>query len=136
MKAVLFDLGGTLVWYYGRSEIPQVLQQAITGVQNFLRDKRLLKTSSESIWRAMEEENHEAKDNSVRPLEERLARVFQLHSTRSEELLMTMCRHFMKPIFSRGRCYEDSLPVLRALRSKGLKTAIVSNTSWGSPAVL
>jgi FMN phosphatase YigB (HAD superfamily) len=34
MKAVLFDLGGTLVQYYDRSQIPQVLEEAITAVQD------------------------------------------------------------------------------------------------------
>jgi len=47
-----------------------------------------------------------------------------------------MWQRFMKPIFSRGRCYDDTLPVLRTLQSKGFKTAIVSNTPWGSPATL
>lgn len=136
MKAVLFDLGNTLIWYYVRPEIPQVLREAITEVQSFLRGKGLLSVSLEEMWRRMEkEENYEAKDYSVRPLEGRLARVFQLDPG-SEELLAAACRRFMKPIFARGRLYEDSLPVLRELRSKGFKTAIVSNTSWGSPASL
>jgi putative hydrolase of the HAD superfamily len=42
----------------------------------------------------------------------------------------------MAPIFARGRCYDDTIPTLKELRSRGLRTAIVSNTSWGSPAVL
>jgi putative hydrolase of the HAD superfamily len=54
----------------------------------------------------------------------------------SDELLMEMCERFMAPILARGRCYEDTLPALRELRSRGFRTAVVSNTSWGSPAVL
>lgn len=42
----------------------------------------------------------------------------------------------MKPIFARGYCYEDTLPTLQKLRAEGFKTAIVSNTPWGSPANL
>jgi putative hydrolase of the HAD superfamily len=42
----------------------------------------------------------------------------------------------MTPIFARGKCYEDTLPTLKELRSKGVKTGVVSNTSWGSPADL
>jgi putative hydrolase of the HAD superfamily len=49
---------------------------------------------------------------------------------------MEMCKRFMAPIFAKGRCYEDTLPALKALRSRGFRTAIVSNTSWGSPSVL
>jgi len=42
----------------------------------------------------------------------------------------------MNPIFARGRCYEDTLPTLQRLRAGDFKTAIVSKTPWGSPAVL
>jgi putative hydrolase of the HAD superfamily len=42
----------------------------------------------------------------------------------------------MKPIFARGHCYEDTVPALNELRSKAFKIGIVSNTSWGSPAIL
>jgi len=42
----------------------------------------------------------------------------------------------MKPIFARGYCYEDTVPTLKELRSKGFKIGLVSNTSWGSPAIL
>jgi putative hydrolase of the HAD superfamily len=52
------------------------------------------------------------------------------------ELAGDMCRHFTRPIFGRGQCYPDALPVLEALRSAGLKMAIVSNTPWGSPGAL
>jgi putative hydrolase of the HAD superfamily len=49
---------------------------------------------------------------------------------------MEMCKRFMAPIFARGKCYEDTLAALNELRSREFRTAIVSNTSWGSPAVL
>ena len=136
-NTILFDLGGTLVQYYERSEFPGVLRQAITEVQDYLREVGLLDVSSESIWRRVEEENHEGKDHSVRPLEERLARIFQLaDSTRSDGLMMAICRCFMKPIFALARRYDDVLPVLRELRSSGFTIAIISNTPWGSPANL
>lgn len=136
-RAVLFDLGGTLVQYFEKSEFPGILMQAITEVQGYLRREGLLNISSESMWRKVQEEDYEAKDYSVRPLEERLARIFQLDAAvRTNELLMTICRLFMKPIFARGQCYEDSLSVLRELRLRRFKTGIVSNTTWGSPAIL
>lgn len=133
----MLDLGGTLVQYYERSEFPDILKQAITGVQGYLREVGLLDVSSESIWQRVEEEDHEAKDYSVRPLEERLARIFQLDSSaRSDELMIAICRCFMKPIFPLARRYDDVLPVLRELRSRGFTMAIISNTPWGSPANL
>ena len=136
-NTILLDLGGTLVRYYERSEFPSILQQAIAEVQNYLRKEALLDVSSESIWRRVQEEDHEGKDHSVRPLEERLARIFQLDSSAtSDELMMAMCRCFMKPIFALAHRYDDVLPVLRELRSRKFTIAIISNTPWGSPANL
>jgi len=136
-NTVLFDLGNTLVRYFERSESTAILQQAIAEVQNVLCRKGLLSISQEDMWQSVEEENHEAKDYRVRPLEERLVRIFQLEdSVQAERLIMAMCRCFMKPVFARGRCYEDTLPALQRLKSEGFKTAIISNTPWGSPAML
>lgn len=136
-NTVLFDLGGTLAQYFERYEFPDILKQAITEVQNYLRQKGLLKVSPEAMWRRVREEDHEARGCRVRPLEERLVRIFQLDDLiKSSSLVMTMCRFFMKPVFARGRCYGDTLPTLKELRSRGFKTAIVSNTTWGSPANL
>jgi putative hydrolase of the HAD superfamily len=81
----------------------------------------------------VKEEDYESKNYSVRPLENRLARIFQIDST---ELLNEMCRCFMQPIFSLRECYSDTLPVLHELKNKGFKTGIISNTTWGSPANL
>ena len=137
MKAVLFDLGGTLVQYYGRSQIPEVLEQAITEVQNYLLRQDRLLVSPEAIWQAVEEENHEASDYRVRPLERRLAHIFGLGDPGQDaELYESMCRCFLRPIFGRARRFDDALPVLQRLRSAGYSLAIVSNTAWGSPAHL
>ena len=137
MKAVLFDLGGTLVQYYGRSQIPQILEQAISEVQDYLRRRDLLRVCPEAIWEVVEEENHEASDYRVRPLERRLAHIFRLGgSGQDAELFEATCRCFLRPVFSRARRYDDASPVLQRLRSAGYRLAIVSNTAWGSPARL
>jgi putative hydrolase of the HAD superfamily len=135
-NTVLFDLGGTLSQYFERSEFPHILEQAITEVQNYLRQKGLLSISPEAMWRGVRDEDHEVRDYRVRPLKERLARIFQLDDSVQSSTLVMMCRCFMRPIFARGHCYEDALPTLQGLRSRGFKTAIVSNTTWGSPAIL
>lgn len=136
-SVVLFDLGGTLVQYYGRSEIPEVLQQAITEVQDYLCQRGLLQGTAEEIWGRVAEENREASDYRVRPLEGRLARIFRLGDrVQHEELFEDVCRRFLKPVFGRARRYDDALPVLQWLRSAGYRLAIVSNTAWGSPANL
>ena len=134
---ILFDLGGTLAYYYEISEFPDILHEAVAEVRDYLLKEGILTVSSEEIFQRVREEDHEAADYRIRPLEERLYRIFQLDaSLYSEELAMKMCRCFMKPIFARGCCYEDTIPTLSELRSRGFKTGIVSNTSWGSPAVL
>ncbi len=142
-KAVLFDLGGTLVEYYTRAEFPGILEEAIGEVEGYLRHLDLLRVPPEAMWQRVRDEDHEASDLRVRPLEGRLIRIFQLDDAscggaqpESWDLVMAMCRRFLKPIFSRGRRYGDALPVLQRLTAAGLRTAIVSNTPWGSPAEL
>jgi putative hydrolase of the HAD superfamily len=39
---------------------------------------------------------------------------------------------FLQPIFATARVSKDALPVLMALKRRGVKTAIVSNAPWGS----
>jgi len=134
---VLFDLGNTLVYYFERHEFPGILKQAITEVQNYLHKKSLLHVSSDVMWSKVKEENHEACDYRIRPLEERLIRIFQIADLApSNEVVKNMCRCFMKPIFVRRHLYEDTLPTLKQLKSEDYKIGIVSNATWGSPAFL
>jgi len=136
-NAVLFDLGNTLVYYFERHEFPEILRQAITEVQNYLRKKDVLHVSSEDMWRKVREEDLESSDYRVRPLEDRLVRIFKLGNlAQSSEIAIAICRCFMTPIFVRASCYEDTIPTLKELKSRGYKMAIVSNTTWGSPANL
>ena len=136
-NTVLFDLGGTLAYYYEMSEFPQRLQECVNGVRDYLSREGMLVVSQEEISRKVREEDHEEKDYRIRPLEERLYRIFKLDAVSlTQELTMNMCRCFMKPIFARGHCYEDTIPALTELRSKGFGIGVVSNSSWGSPAIL
>ena len=136
-KVVLFDLGGTLAKYFEMKDFPKILRLAILEVEGFLLQRGLLNISVEDIWERVWRENYESKNHRVRPLEKRLINIFQLSkSTFSEDLMIDICRHFMKPIFSLGRCYGDSIPTLRKLRRNGFRTAVISNTTWGSPSYL
>lgn len=135
-NVVLFDLGNTLVYYFEMYEFDVILRQAVTKVQDYLTEKYALHISTEDIWRKVEAENYESSDYRVRPLEERLTRIFQLDSLAQPCDIMALCRCFVQPIFARAQCYEDTLPTLEKLKSKGYKMAIVSNTTWGSPANL
>lgn len=123
---VLFDLGNTLVSYYERKDFPPILQAAIGEVERFAGTK--------ADWGRVQAEKHTAKDFRVTPLEERLSRIFETNWNEAES--REACRRFMKPIFGIAHLYDDVLPALNSLKERGIKTAIVSNTPWGSPAVL
>ncbi len=135
-EAVLFDLGGTLVRYFERSEFPTLLEEAIGEVEAFLKQRGLLHVPADVMWKRVGAEDHEAADHRVRPLEGRLWRIFELGQTQEADCMGEMCRRFCRPLLARARCYDDTLPTLQQLRSKGLTTALVSNTPWGSPGAL
>ena len=120
VDAVLFDLGNTLVRYYERAEFPGILERAIGGVQDYLREADLLDFSADSVWKRVEEENHESPDYAVRPMEDRLSRIFRLDS-KDDKLMMAVCRRFMEPIFALAYRYDDTLPVLEELGKMGVR---------------
>jgi len=130
---ILFDLGQTLASYFERAEFPGILAEAIAEVTAYLDAAGLLRLSAEEVWPRVMEENREAPDYRVRPLEERLERIFRLEPVERGHHAGPLCRRFLRPIFARGRLYDDTLPVLQELRRRGLKTGIISNSPWGSP---
>lgn len=145
IKAVLLDLGGTLVKYYSMQEFAPLLDSAIEEVSRFLRARGVAIPPPGFIRSAVAAENHEAEDCSVRPLERRLTRIFDLmprdadprddfcDPTVDSEMLDGMCRAFMSPIFSISQVYPDAIPALEWLRDRGLTRLIVSNLAWGCP---
>jgi len=133
--AVLFDLGNTLVSYYTSAQWPGILDRCIGEVAAYLRDAGRLRVDAESLPERVQAERPERPDHRVKPLEGRLARIFGL----SEDELagqpgLEVCRRFLGPIFALARRYDDALPTLAELRRRGIRTGILSNTPWGSPA--
>lgn len=136
-NVVMFDLGNTLVHYFEKHEFHIILTQAIAEVQNYLIQKGIIHIPPDDIWRRVNDENYESRDHKVRHLEERLIRIFRLDNIdRSCDIMMDMCRFFIKPVFFRAYCYKDTLPTLKELKLMGYRMALVSNTTWGSPANL
>ena len=127
-RAILFDLGNTLVGYYTSAEFPGILQRCLrecAAAQGLPEDSaRERDTYSRALLL-----NKEQPDCAVHPLTDRLELLFG--ATASPDILVAA---FLNPIFSMARLDPHALFVLDALRSAGLKTAIVSNTPWGSPA--
>jgi len=136
-RAVIFDLGNTLVSYYTRDQWPDILAAGISQVAEGLRARGLLRVAPQELPARVAAERGSGTDHRVRPLAGRLARVFGLTvEEMADELAEDLCRRFMRPIFATARRYDDVLPVLAELRRRGLRLGILSNTPWGSPAGL
>jgi FMN phosphatase YigB (HAD superfamily) len=130
-RAILFDLGNTLVEYYTRDEFPAILSEATARIKAELMASGHRLPPPDLISERIRAEDHEARDYRVRSLEGRLSRIFEVYD---EGVLNRLCDPFLEPIFACGRVYPDSIPTLKALRAKDFRLAIVSNTPWGSPA--
>ncbi len=131
MRAVLFDLGNTLVSYYAVADFGPVLRASLRACVSVLPpgagvDENGLEEQALRL-------NAEREDHRVWPLDERLKLLFA-GCTPHPALLQQLTRAFLRPIFATALTDPDALPVLQSLRARGIRTAIVSNTPWGSPA--
>ena len=135
--AVIFDLGNTLVSYYSRSQWPDVLDQSIEEVSNFLMKQGLLGESAPDLAERVQAQRGEGDELRVRLLADRLQWIFRLPDrSATPETVEEMCRSFLRPIFATARLYDDALPTLEAIRQRGIRTGILSNTPWGSPGAI
>lgn len=123
-RAVLFDLGNTLVSYYRGPDFPPVLRQSLTACLEQHNPTGILKLDDGLLERA---------DLTVWPLAERLATLFPACAN-TPTALEHLTTAFLRPIFATARPDPDACVVLEALRSRGIRTAIVSNTPWGNTA--
>lgn len=136
-KAILFDLGGTLVEYYKASEFHGILDEVLLDIQAMLFEKLAITFDEVTVGKRADEENRESGDNRVRPLETRLATIFQLGDLAKEHaFMMHLCKRFLKPILAKSHLFDDTLPCLAELKDLGFRLGIVSNTPWGSPGIL
>lgn len=135
-KAVLFDFGNTLAEYYRREDFAPVLERCVA-----LTRRRVLETGRETVSLEIALEravalNREAEDFRFHPMGDRIASIFDLDEQALAQLGQSLCESFLAPIFEVGRLYPDTQSTLVQLRDRGYKTAIVSNTPWGSPPAL
>jgi putative hydrolase of the HAD superfamily len=130
-RAILFDLGNTLVGYYTSSEFPAVLRRCLRECARALGQTEDPARDEDMFERALLL-NREQSDYAVRPLAGRLHELFGEYE--SLDAGAALGSAFLKPIFAMARLDPQAVPLLEALRSRGIKTAIVSNTPWGSPA--
>lgn len=135
-EAVLFDLGNTLAAYYRREEFAPILERAIARTLAQVRAAGLEGVAHDVAMMRAGAENREAADFRFMPLADRLARIFELPPETKRSLRASLCETFLGPVFEIGRVYEDTHAALELLRSQGYRTAVVSNSPWGSPAAL
>ena len=133
IRAVLFDLGNTLVTYYATGEFPTVLQRCLQECRDVLGWSQDAERDQAMFVRATGL-NAERPDGAVHALDERLRQLFGEHASLDDSMLAIVCEAFLKPIFDLARLDPDALSVLESIRQRGIKTAIVSNTPWGSSA--
>jgi HAD superfamily hydrolase (TIGR01509 family) len=133
IRAALFDLGNTLVSYYQPPEFMSILRRSLDACLLTLGREPLSHEAQTSLLHQALELNQERADLAVWPLEERLRMLFRNYAP---DVLMTerLSGAFLAPILSTARVNGDALPVLAGLKQRGVKTAIVSNTPWGSSA--
>jgi len=131
IRAVLFDLGNTLVSYYQPAEFMPILRRSLNACLLTLGHGPLGGEAQTALVHQALELNQERADLAVWPLEERL-RVLFSNYTSDTKLTERLCAAFLEPIFASARINRDAVPVLTSLKRKGVKTAIVSNTPWGS----
>ena len=80
----------------------------------------------DELERRVAAEHHDTRNHRVRPLQQRLARVFALRGAADGPVMAATCRAFMGPVFASARRYDDTLDALSSWRRRGLLT--------GSPA--
>lgn len=131
IQAVIFDLGNTLVEYYRGPDFPAILRESLLAVAETLGAP--VEDEADLLRRGLEV-NRESPEFRVRPLEDRIRALFPCAAGVGDEVMERSCRSFLTPIFARARLVDDAPDVLETLRSRGLRTALVSNTPWGSPA--
>lgn len=134
-NGIIFDLGNTLVQYFSREEFSPILDKSLKNVSTYLEEQFEINIDNDIIKCKVKQENYEFRNHKVRPLEERLFRIFQLRDlTITPKTRKQIYRQFLQPIFERSKVYEDTIPILNELKLKGCKLGIISNMPWGSPS--
>jgi HAD superfamily hydrolase (TIGR01509 family) len=133
MGAVLFDLGNTLVSYYAAADFAPVLRKCLRACIEVLEPERVI--YEDELFERACRLNIERPDHTVWPLEARLKVLFP-QATLDASLERRLTIAFLQPIFATAIVDPAVFDTLAALRTAGFRTAIVSNTPWGSPADL
>jgi HAD superfamily hydrolase (TIGR01509 family) len=133
MRAVLFDLGNTLVSYYTASDFAPILRKCLDAcLETLTLDVRVDEAELSQLALTL---NVERADYAVWPLVERL-RVLFGEAACTPAVQESLEKAFLGPILATAIVDPEALSVLASLRARELRLAIVSNTPWGSPGHL
>lgn len=135
IRTVLVDLGGTLVDFFGHTSPSEISPHSLAMATQALIERGYDVPPPDVQERRWQAERQDPNDPLVKPLEDRLSRVFGI-DPKDAMALQSACRAFMRPLFAQARMFEDTLPFLHHVRRRDMKAIIVSNTTWGSPALL
>jgi len=115
IRAVLFDLGDTLVSYYQPQDFMPILRRSLDACLRTLGHTPLGGEARTELVHQALELNQERADLAVWPLEERLRVLFRQYAPDSvidTELAERLSEAFLQPIFATARMSKDALALL------------------------
>jgi len=137
IRVVLFDMGGTLVDYPVLSW-PQLAGRCVEGLYRFL-----IQPEEEGPPPAVVlPEPGQAHARRTRPgpgtalLHHAALALRRMIRSLSGYTLPRMAEMCARPLVAEGRLFDDALPTVLALRRRGYRLGLVSNTPWGTPEYL
>jgi FMN phosphatase YigB (HAD superfamily) len=137
IEVVLFDLGGTLV-DYPRPSWHVMLGQCAGGVYGFfVHPESERPPAAAEVPSPAEAHARRGSAPADAPWPHHLMiamrRMVRSLSGRTLPRIAEACA---RPVVAPGHLFEDSLPTLTALRDRGYRMGLVSNTPWGTPEYL
>jgi len=137
IEAVLFDLGGTLA-HYPVPSLPVLVGRCAKGlVTGMLFGSDAASPPATAVPGPEEAHARRRPARPDSPLPHRimtaLRRVVRGLSGRTLPGMGEMCA---RPLMAKGRLFDDSVATLQALRDRGYRLGLVSNTPWGTPDYL
>lgn len=141
MRAILFDLGHTLLRYGLHGRWREFLLEQLEVVYETVCDGAISRPVSAQVFATVAseviggEKSHQLRNlgrswHFAERLQEALG---ELELTCEEERVTKVMEAFYAPIHASTSRYPDTLPVLDQLQAQGIKLAIISDTPWDLP---
>jgi HAD superfamily hydrolase (TIGR01549 family) len=134
IEAVLFDMGGTLV-DYPLPSWPVAIGQCLEGVYGHLvkpeKDLPPAAAIVPHVGSARDRRVPAGRDTATAHRATLALR--RMIGSLSGRTLPRMAEACARTLVAKARRFEDALPTVRLLESRGYRLGIVSNTPWGTP---